>query len=225
MIARMTATFPSTVNTMIVVRTTTFVVSNSSLGGSVVTPSRPVSFVQAVSLHTSEGTKFVAVAEVGCHSLSFTRSSIPTLITTCWPEGRTLSVGYFIYLFLCIAIITLRLVHLTKSLWPNFGRTWQKKIYTNKYSHWNMTEKLTTTKVTIEHDQKIYLKYIIIKVCQFQFRSYSHFKDSHCHNIYWYIFQSCSPLLRFVVLNFWVMFTNFGHTHSVILNRSSEHSS
>ena len=31
--------------------------------------------------------------------------------------------------------------------------------------------------------------------------------------------------LTFVGVNFWVMFTHFGHIHSVILKRSSEHSS
>ena len=32
-------------------------------------------------------------------------------------------------------------------------------------------------------------------------------------------------MLMFIIVNFLVMFTNLGHIHSVILNRSSEHSS
>ena len=51
------------------------------------------------------------------------------------------------------------------------------------------------------------------------FRSYSHVNDRRC-NIY-YIFGQVQKL-TFVIVNFSVMFTDFGHIHSVILIRSSE---
>ena len=74
---------------------------------------------------------------------------------------------------------------------------------------------------------------LIIKVCRFRyikvcrlkyfilfiyFWSYSHVKVSRCRNIY-YIFGHVL-MLRFVSVNFLVMFTKFGHIHSVILNWS-----
>ena len=52
------------------------------------------------------------------------------------------------------------------------------------------------------------------------FRSYSPVYVRHCGNIY-YIFGQVRRLM-FVGVMFSVMFTDFGHIHSVILIRSSE---
>ena len=63
--------------------------------------------------------------------------------------------------------------------------------------------------------------HIIISVKYF--RSYSPVYVRRCRNIY-YIFGHV-PMLMFVSVNFWVMFTASGHIHSVILYQPSDYSS
>ena len=72
-----------------------------------------------------------------------------------------------------------------------------------------LDRKITLITLTLEHDQK-----------NNDFWSYSHVNVCCCGNIC-YIFGHVNKLM-FVVVNFSVMFTDFGHIHSVILIRSSE---
>ena len=89
-------------------------------------------------------------------------------------------------------------------------------------SHWQ-TSNFELDQNIDEFDQKYINNQISIRrwtlACEFDVWIW-HVKVHHCGNIY-YIFGHVQ-MLTLVVVNFLVMFTDFGHIHSVILILSSE---